>query len=144
MDATGKIADELPKQLSLSHGIDLNNQSTFSYRVKAHSTGENLLSYSNILDLKRDLIVLIPDIFTPNGDGINDRFEVKSYFISLFEIKIYSRWGEVVFQSDNAAGSWDGNIDGKPAQGGYYTFNVNITDRFNKTISKTGSFLLVR
>ena len=138
------ITEEIPKQLSHSQEIDLDTQSGLSFRIKAYSADGNLTSYSNTLTLTRDAIILIPDAFTPNGDGINEKFEVKNYFTSSFQIKIYNRWGEVIFQSENPGISWDGNIKNAPAAAGEYIFKINTSDRSGKSLVKTGSFLLIR
>jgi gliding motility-associated-like protein len=57
--------------------------------------------------------ISIPNVFTPNGDGTNDVFEVKPYFISRPVLEIYNRWGEQVFQTDNLDIKWDGSYKGK-------------------------------
>ena len=144
MDVNGKITDELPKQLSLSHVLDLNTQSAFSFKIKAYSSSGNLLSYSNVISIERNAIILIPDAFTPNGDGINERFEVKSYFVSSFQMLIYNRWGAVIFQSKDTGNSWNGEINGKPAPADYYIYKIDTVNTSDQPISKTGSFLLIR
>lgn len=144
INTEGKVTDELPKQQDHSHTLDLDTQSSFSFKIRAHSSVGNLLSYSNVMTLARNAILLIPDAFTPNGDGINDTFVVKNYFNTSFNISIYSRWGEMVFHADNAEESWDGNIKGKPAPAGYYVFKLNTTDIFKKSFFRNGSFLLIR
>ena len=67
---------------------------------------------------------LIPDAFTPNGDGLNDVFEVinASFFVTI-EMRIYNRWGELVFEEIGDASSlqgWDGTYNGKQAPAGSY------------------------
>ncbi|MEC9221591.1 MAG: gliding motility-associated C-terminal domain-containing protein [Bacteroidota bacterium] len=67
---------------------------------------------------------LIPDAFTPNGDGLNDVFEVinASFFVTI-EMRIYNRWGELVFEEVGDASSlegWDGTYNGKQAPAGSY------------------------
>lgn len=52
--------------------------------------------------------IVVPEIFTPNGDGLNDAMDVFTAHISDFEIKVYNRWGEVVFVSDDPNIKWDG------------------------------------
>ncbi|WP_020567229.1 T9SS type B sorting domain-containing protein [Neolewinella persica] len=55
----------------------------------------------------------IPNAFSPNGDGINDKFEVDAIGQILeYEIIIFDRWGGVVYESDNIDGSWNGNLPG--------------------------------
>jgi len=144
VNAQTNITEEIPRQLNLSQEINLDTQSGLSFRIKAFSSDGNLVSYSNTLLLKRNPIILVPDAFTPNGDGINEKFEIKNYFTSAFQIKIYNRWGEVVFRSENALDSWDGNIDGIPAPAGEYIFKIDILDQSGKSVAKTGSFLLIK
>lgn len=144
MDQKHIVQDEIPKQLETVHTLNIDSQSAFSFQVKAQSADGNMMSYSNILDLRRDAIVLIPDAFTPNGDAYNERFEVKAYFISKFNMSVFSRWGEVVFQTNDIANGWDGNVKDGKAQGGYYFYKIEMTDALGKSISKNGSFLLIR
>ena len=143
-DANGRVTNEIPKQLDLSHKIDLATQSSSGFQIKAHSSDGNLVSYSNVISLQNDAIMLVPDAFTPNGDGINERFEVKSYFTDTFRMLIYSRWGEVIFQSENALDGWDGTVKGKPAAPGYYLYKIEASTSTQQQISKTGSLMLIR
>ncbi|CAG5012089.1 hypothetical protein DYBT9275_05102 [Dyadobacter sp. CECT 9275] len=145
-DRNGNVQDEIPKQNQTRHEINLNDQAagSFSYQVKATGNSANMVSYSNVVSFRRDIILQIPDIFTPNGDTHNDRFEVKVYFAESYRMSIFDRWGSVVFQSTSTADSWDGKVNGKPANGGYYIYKAQVTDATGYTTVKNGSFLLVR
>lgn len=68
----------------------------------------------------------IPSAFTPNKDGLNDFFKVFGN-AKTFEIKIYNRWGELVFKSSDINQSWDGTYKGKLSVTGAYTYIVNYT-----------------
>jgi gliding motility-associated-like protein len=61
-----------------------------------------------VVENKCEPRIVVPEIFTPNGDGINDAMDVFVAHISDFEIKVYNRWGEVVFVSDDPNLKWDG------------------------------------
>ncbi len=63
----------------------------------------------------------IPTVFTPNGDGLNDYFVIPLEYTSDYEIKIYSRWGVKMFETNNPTEYWDG-INGffKVSNGTYY------------------------
>lgn len=52
--------------------------------------------------------VFVPDAFSPNGDGINDRLDIYTAHITDFELKIYNRWGEVIFATNDPEQKWDG------------------------------------
>src|SRR6185295_2220503 len=87
------------------------------YRVTAYKSGNNnIVSTSNYAEVIPPLSVFIPNAFTPNGDGINDTFGVKGEGIKNFVMRVYDRWGEVIFESENAKQQWDGTYKGKPAQ----------------------------
>lgn len=77
--------------------------------------------------LPRD--IFIPNIFSPNGDGINDVFEVnlhpKLQVHSLHGI-IYDRWGNVLYESTGQTFSWNGNFDQRPMMPGVYVFRMEI------------------
>ena len=57
--------------------------------------------------------VFIPNGFTPNDDGLNDRLEVKGNYIEEMHLIIYNRWGEKVFESRSQNEGWDGTFKGK-------------------------------
>ncbi len=141
----GNIVEDLAKEKSLFHEIKLADQTSenFSYKIKAVNTN-GLVSYSNLLKFEREMILKVPDIFTPNNDGINDLFEIQSYFSSSYEITIFDRWGKVIFNSKSTQNSWNGQIDDKPAASGYYLFKIKVTDNESKSSIKKGSFFLVR
>jgi gliding motility-associated-like protein len=66
----------------------------------------------------------IPNAFTPNGDGINDVFEVGAYNGSYYEIFIYDRWGKHIYHSLSVNDSWDGKIDQIDAPEGVYVYKI--------------------
>lgn len=82
----------------------------------------------------------IPNVFTPNGDGIHDFFRVKYAGDELYQIQIYDRWGVKYFDSRNREQSWDGlDLNGNPAVTGVYFYTVSIGGR-----KYTGEITLVR
>jgi len=66
-----------------------------------------------------------PNVFTPNGDGHNEKFVVDGMFVSTYHIAIFNRWGLEVFSSDNINESWDGKAkNGNPADEGVYMYII--------------------
>jgi gliding motility-associated-like protein len=67
----------------------------------------------------------VPDAFSPNGDGQNDRWEMSNaaIFPSL-QVKIYNRWGECIFKSDGYTSPWDGMYGGKKVEPGAYPYSI--------------------
>ncbi len=73
--------------------------------------------------------VEVPNVFTPNGDGINDEFYAKGNFLDYFNMKIFNRWGNIVFESSDISGKWDGKINGKEASEGTYFWVINYKSK---------------
>ena len=71
---------------------------------------------------------IVPNVFTPNGDGYNDYFEIVFQNIWEFEIKIYNRWGTRVYKSENLESQWDGRINGQDATEGVYFWQIVYTE----------------
>ncbi|MFW6019802.1 MAG: gliding motility-associated C-terminal domain-containing protein [Bacteroidales bacterium] len=67
----------------------------------------------------------IPNVFTPNGDGYNDRFIPETQNIIDFEMIIYNRWGKKVFMTQDMQNGWDGKINGQPAAEGTYFYVIH-------------------
>ena len=94
-------------------------------------------------------VVEFPDFFTPNGDGINDTWNIKgtnsNYFPSS-EIYIYNRFGKVVAKVDLSEQGWDGTYNGKRLPSDDYWVSIKLVpfDTNKKTIFKTGNFSLLR
>lgn len=71
----------------------------------------------------------IPNAFSPNDDGRNDRF--RAYFacpIEGFRLEIYGRWGGLIYQTEDPGAGWDGRINGRPAPAGVYAYVVTIRE----------------
>lgn len=65
--------------------------------------------------------LLVPNVFTPNGDGRNDEFRVMYRSIIEFDCWVYNRWGKLVYHWSDPAKGWDGTVNGRPAaEGAYY------------------------
>ena len=93
-----------------------------------------VISPNGCTDVDSVYITVVPDVvipsgFTPNGDGWNDTWIID--FIELFpdcEVEIYSRWGELLFQSDGYTGPWDGTYEGGDVPIGTYYYVVKLND----------------
>ena len=71
----------------------------------------------------------VPDVFTPNNDGLNDIFYPKGKSISDFEMYIYNRWGEEIFFSTEINEGWSGKVNNEDKfMSGYYSYTIKITD----------------
>ena len=87
----------------------------------------------------------IPNAFTPNADGKNDKFQIiilDNYKIITFAV--FNRWGQTVFKSNGTTNSWDGTFHGKIQPQGTYVYRVEIQATNGKKIIKQGTVFLMR
>ena len=97
--------------------------------------------------LPKPPIIDLPIAFTPNGDNINDIVYLHVYKIrykELLAFKIYNRWGQVVFETENPEQGWDGTYQGKPQNTDTYVYMVKVKDFDDNIISKSGYINLLR
>ncbi len=88
--------------------------------------------------------LIVPDAFTPNGDGINDEMKVLMYDISRFEFKIYNKWGQRVFMTRSEDDGWNGEFNGVAQPMGLYNYIVVGKDINDQKLITKGQFLLIR
>ncbi len=88
--------------------------------------------------------IFIPNMFSPNGDGVNDKFFVYGLNIRDFDLKIFNRWGEKVYESTEQTQGWNGFFKNEMQEPGAYVYYVQVVYLNNKKFSKTGSVTLVR
>lgn len=98
------------------------------------------------ITIEPDFNFYIPNAFSPNGDNINDSFTGKGIFIKAFEMRIFDRWGDMVFFTDDIDKPWDGkaNSGNDIAQMDVYVYVVVVTDLKNKKHDYRGIVTLVR
>lgn len=90
-------------------------------------------------------VFIIPNIFTPNGDGINDLFTVRAVGLKTMDAEIYNRWGEKEYEWHTTNGGWDGHTaSGVLAPGGTYYFIINASGIDDKVYFEKGFFTLLR
>ena len=86
----------------------------------------------------------IPNAFSPNGDGVNDIFRIRSYGDDNVEaISIYDRWGQLLFQSDDMDTGWDGSFKGIPQEIDSYIYVIDMICQGEKETLK-GTLTLLR
>ena len=92
-------------------------------------------------------IIFIPNVFTPNGDGNNDFFEVfgNKEAWKQFEVQVFDRWGEMVYESHDMNFKWNGVYKGKDLMPAVFVYQIHITylDNYTDKLYK-GSVTLVR
>ncbi|MEL6970205.1 MAG: gliding motility-associated C-terminal domain-containing protein [Bacteroidota bacterium] len=90
----------------------------------------------------------MPNVFSPNNDGVNDRLGPQSpCSLEAYEIMIFDRWGNQVWQSTNPSDGWNGRINGDFAAQGTYVWMINYTVTENSIPRETqerGDVVLLR
>ena len=71
----------------------------------------------------------IPNVFTPNGDGVNDFYFINLKGIDEMTLTIVNRWGELVYKSDDINGKWDGTFNGNMCSDGVYFYILNAKSK---------------
>lgn len=89
-------------------------------------------------------LVYVPNTFTPDANEFNPRFSVKGGNISSFELQIFNRWGELIYEFTDFFDSWDGTYKGVPCKDGTYVWKMNYTDIEGNEVKKVGHVNLLR
>lgn len=111
---------------------------THYFRVKEINHSQNTETWSNKFLVEVEESLIIPDVFTPNGDGINDTWEIRKIQFHPFKAAlVFNRLGEIVYECKNEFVPWDGQINGNVVQGTYFyqiTFDSGETKYGQLTI----------
>jgi gliding motility-associated-like protein len=113
---------------------------TLKYRVIAYNQKDNsVVSQSNIAEIAPAVTLYMANTFTPNGDGLNDQFGAVGRGIKTYSLKVYNRWGEVVFETDDINAKWDGRYKGELVPSGVFVYQVEALGITGGAIYKHGS-----
>lgn len=91
--------------------------------------------------------LFVPEAFTPNDDAINNKLDVPTAHITDYLLRIYNRWGEVIFESLDPDIKWDGTYKGQLYAPGVYAYYVTYKSRDfpeRPPITKTGGIVIVK
>lgn len=112
-------------------------------------TGRNcILSDTVNVKLTFNRSFQMPNAFSPNRDGVNDVFRPKGQGLVVFNMVIYNRWGQMLYQTTDHRKGWDGKMNNLPQEVGTYIYIVDygFWDDSGKIVlqKKQGSFTLIR
>jgi gliding motility-associated-like protein len=113
------------------------------YHLIVEVVDTNGCQVSQSVDFNR---IQIPDLFTPNGDGVNDFFEIRvCNNLQSFdnELIVFNQWGDVVYETENYSNDWRGDFKGKdlPEASYYFVFKIEVSDRI---IERKGRIAILR
>jgi gliding motility-associated-like protein len=86
-----------------------------------------------------------PNVFTPNGDGINDVFHINAYGLANYKIEIFDRWGLLMFEGTGDNNDWTGrDMAGEPVSAGVYYYIITASDLKGKSFNTKGFVEVIR
>jgi gliding motility-associated-like protein len=116
---------------------------TGAYSVKV--TQNSCEASDTIKILPGDCDIYIPTAFTPNNDNLNETFGVVDYAsVQFFSLHVYSKWGQLIFSTNDIAQKWDGTYKGKNMPNGSYLWMVNYTNNHGRKFYDQGTVMLIR
>lgn len=92
-----------------------------------------------------DDVIYVPNAFTPNDDNRNETFRIRSYGLkSINYLRIFNRWGQLIFESNDLDTGWDGKFKGVNAPPGVYVYYLEAVCSSGELIKKQGNVTLIR
>lgn len=88
--------------------------------------------------------LFIPNAFTPNGDGRNDKFIVYGTSVNKMELFVFNQWGELVYETADMSQGWDGTYKNEKQPAGVYVYTAKITMKNGEQLVRKGAVNLIR
>lgn len=133
----------------------VNNNTTLNYLFTTVGSYPVVLNASNGICSDTALIVItvlpfpdpiihVPNVFTPDGDSINDVFWIDVDYAATINVLIFNRWGDLMLEMKNFNDRWDGKINGNDVSDGVYFHKYTIVDLNGKTVQGHGNITIDR
>jgi gliding motility-associated-like protein len=119
-------------------------EETTTYYVSVVDSNGCIASDSIIVYVNYENVVWVPNVFSPNDDGVNDILYVRGKSIESFELVIYDRWGEKVFYTNKLDIGWDGTFRGKKMNKAVFVYYLKGFFKDGSAFSQKGDITLIR
>ncbi len=96
------------------------------------------------IEVDESSVLFIPNVFSPNGDNLNDILYVRGGGIESFVFRVYDRWGALMFETSDLSVGWDGTYKGEPVVQGVYVYGMTGKYFDGKAIEEKGNITVVR
>lgn len=122
----------------------------YYYQVKAtegfntNDQGYNAISESNSIRLIQPPMVFVPNAFSPNDDSYNDVWGVSHAFVKVYDMKVFNRWGQKVWENDFKGTQWDGKVNGAIAGNDVYIWIITYKGWDNKFYTQKGTVTVMQ
>lgn len=122
---------------------------TTTFTVQANLPGNQCYKTDTVIIFVNNYVcdhpfIYLPNAFTPNGDGDNDILYVRSAVTTDMLLRVFDRWGEMVFETQNQHEGWNGIFKGKPCDPDVYDYYLKVTCLNNETKIIKGNVTLIR
>ncbi len=104
-----------------------------------------------LIEVLTDIDIYTPDVYSPNGDGLNDIFEfsVQEGILTIEVFEVYDRWGARVYHKENfdprqKGFGWSGEFNGKPLNPGVFVYHIIAKTQLGTLVEKYGNLTLIR
>ena len=101
-------------------------------------------SITKCFNIISESVVIVPNVFTPNGDTKNDVFTIRTVGVKTLNCMIFDRWGLKLYEWDGVNGGWDGSSKNGISSDGSYFYILVYTDYKDKTTKEKGYFQLFK
>ncbi len=127
-------------------GIALTDSGTYTDTLISVQGCDSLVQQLqlNVISCGQAPTLLVPTAFSPNGDGINDVWQIIGSGINSLSVSVYNRWGQVVYTSTDLNAAWNGKCSGRDCDLGVYVYYVNGSYMDGEPFARKGNLTLVR
>lgn len=119
--------------------------------VASNSSGcRDTARLASVVRVEKAAQIIMPNAFTPgvdgpgSGDGQNDVFLPLTRGVTEFQMMVFNRWGQLLFETTNAEVGWDGYFKGKPCQQDVYVYKIRAKYESGQVITRVGDIHLMR
>ena len=139
---TPQVSVTVPAELAVD---DVEISTTANAATSQESLPEEVSDELEVPELAVEEQIVLPNIFTPNGDRVNDLFEIKMEDKLEFQIVVLNQQNQPVFKSNDAHFQWDGTmLNGQPAPSGTYLYYFSAKDMNGKDVTKSSLLTINR
>lgn len=141
LNAGNNFASYVWSDGSITPTISVGSKGEYSVTV-TDSNNCTGTSSANVIQV----VAIIPNAFSPNNDAVNDELRIVSNnsFISQIKWRIFNRWGEKVFETNDIAEAWDGTYKGQEVPNGVYAYYAEVTFSNDQTQVYQGNVTVIR
>jgi gliding motility-associated-like protein len=118
----------------------------YFYQIVAHQNQNigNAISESNTIELMQAPYVFAPNAYTANGDNLNDVWKVEHAFVKEFNLKIYNRWGQLLFETNDKNKPFSLNLTNQLIANDVYVYIINYSGWTGEGNTLKGNFTVLK